>query len=372
MLAVGPTSLRGFTAAADSSKGGVERPVYLPQLDGQRCVAVLLVIAAHAGPQRTDRFGEWGIGVYGVWLFYVLAGFLITGILLRMRGRPRGLGIFYARRALRIMPPYYLVLATLLIVWEPIPRVEFVAYALYLTNWLMIAAQGAIPFGHFWTLAVEEQFYLLWPVLVLHVRKLPALFVGACVVAVAVRASAPVGELNALQPTPANFDSFGLGGLLAWHHHSRSEDAQGRARWVTRAGWLALGLMFLTLTLSLTLRLPRVLIVLEPLSASLGAVWWIDRCTRARGGRFLMWRPVAALGRLSYSVYLVQTPITLAVARAHGNHGLYAGSVRFFLLVTALSVTWATASWWLVERPALSLKRWLPYEGAGMTRASFG
>lgn len=162
-------------------------PPRLPALDGVRGAAILLVLGHHLGQGQLHR-SAWldpavqlsGYGWIGVDLFFVLSGFLITGILLRTRGRPGYFLNFYARRTLRIFPLYFGVLAVVLVVLpalgvalERTPAPPSDAWHwLYGTN-LLIALRGSwdtglvlFPFTHFWSLAVEEHFYLLWPLLI--------------------------------------------------------------------------------------------------------------------------------------------------------------------------------------------------------------
>lgn len=341
----------------------VSPPARYPQLDGLRAVAVLLVLWSHAGPRWFAGLGEWGFGgLHGVWLFYVLSGFLITGILLRLREAPRwkALQAFYLRRALRIVPPFYALLGLFVLFRFPVAHLWL--HAAYLTNWLQLA--GGVPpsIGHFWTLAVEEQFYLVWPWLVLTLdrRHLPALFVGAIVVALAVRVAAPFGAFASLQPTPANFDSFGLGALLAWHRAAQAP-ALTRLRWLERGCHFAVGLLVVTVALSLTHRLPRVFVVIEPLAASLLAVWWIDRAVDARGGSVLSLRPIRAIGRVSYTVYLIQSPIVALLPLPRDERGVPIGSVAAFVGVTALSLAYAAFSWRYLEGPISRRKHLVRY-----------
>jgi peptidoglycan/LPS O-acetylase OafA/YrhL len=149
---------------------------HLPGLDGLRAIAILMVFAFHARvdlPVRVQKL--FSTGWCGVDLFFVLSGFLITGGLLRTKSSTNYFRSFYARRVLRIFPVYYLALALIYGVLPMFysrvtlpPRRDGIIYALYLNNWepLMrtLATRDA---GHFWSLAVEEQFYLLWPAVVL-------------------------------------------------------------------------------------------------------------------------------------------------------------------------------------------------------------
>ena len=151
---------------------------YYPALDGLRGLAILLVIFLHNFGFMNYFFFGW----LGVDLFFVLSGFLITDILLNSLGKPNFLKNFYLRRIFRIFPLYYLVLVICLLI---IPRIGSLHLNTqyytenqgwlwsYLQNWLFIFKE---PYGdkillHTWSLAVEEQFYLVWPLIILLIRK---------------------------------------------------------------------------------------------------------------------------------------------------------------------------------------------------------
>lgn len=151
---------------------------YYPALDGLRGLAILLVVVFHNfGFIRYFFFGWLGVD-----LFFVLSGFLITGILVETQGTSNYLRNFYARRILRIFPLYYLTLVILLLL---IPRIIQLPTDLtyykdnqwwlwtYLENWLYIfkPSSNSQILHHFWSLAVEEQFYLVWPLVILIIRK---------------------------------------------------------------------------------------------------------------------------------------------------------------------------------------------------------
>lgn len=139
-----------------------------PALDGLRGVAILMVMLFHFGmPGATAGF-------LGVTVFFTLSGFLITGLLANEWDRTNNVSLrrFYTRRALRLLP----ALCFLLIVWSPFRSpIEIAAAASYFTNWIisynLVSSLEFGPFGHLWSLAVEEQFYLIWPIVLLAVRN---------------------------------------------------------------------------------------------------------------------------------------------------------------------------------------------------------
>ncbi len=207
-------------------------------LDGVRGLAVLMVILYHCS-DRIHGSGlvskivraPWRIGWSGVDLFFVLSGFLITGILLDTRDSANYFRSFYARRALRIFPLYYFVLTTILITAHMTTRLDYmlpiqhdrIFYFFYLNNWwplLRDTWHGNI-IGHFWSLAVEEQFYLLWSLCVFVVRPkhICKVAVGGVVCAFLIRwaiyAHAPTSR-DAIENTFARMDALLAGAALAW------------------------------------------------------------------------------------------------------------------------------------------------------------
>jgi peptidoglycan/LPS O-acetylase OafA/YrhL len=169
---------------------------YYPALDGLRGVAILLVIIYHNFGFINYFFFGW----LGVDLFFVLSGFLITDILLKSFGSPNYLRNFYARRVLRIFPVYYLSLILFLVVLPLIPslHVSLTYYTdnqlwlwTYLQNWLYIfkPTSSSDVLHHLWSLAVEEQFYLLWPIAIILLKKPKYLLVLISMILLAVIAT---------------------------------------------------------------------------------------------------------------------------------------------------------------------------------------
>jgi peptidoglycan/LPS O-acetylase OafA/YrhL len=176
---------------------------YYPALDGLRGLAILLVVFYHNFGFIDYFFFGW----LGVDLFFVLSGYLITDILLRVRERKEGLSNFYIRRILRIFPLYYLTLVLFLVV---LPNFDFIHKQLqyytdnqfwlwfYLQNWLYIIKPANSPhmLHHLWSLAVEEQFYILWPLAVFMIRSLKKLLAFIILVLIAVLALRCVVWIN--------------------------------------------------------------------------------------------------------------------------------------------------------------------------------
>jgi peptidoglycan/LPS O-acetylase OafA/YrhL len=229
-----PLSARG--AEVNRSKLG-----HIPALDGVRGVAILLVLIHHFSPEGAYHNALasifqplTGAMTVGVDLFFVLSGFLITGILLRSRTSEHYFRNFYTRRALRIFPLYYFVLILLAVALHAIPswrsltalRQAWPWYWFYGTNYL-VALHGFGPLdhkqvalGHFWSLAVEEHFYLFWPMIVwlCSDRKLIRVCIALIVIAPLCRAYAMWSGQSILVPyvaTQCRMDCLALGALIA-------------------------------------------------------------------------------------------------------------------------------------------------------------
>jgi len=348
----------------------------MPQLDGVRGVAIAAVLLAHYTP--VTRYGEFG--VMGVQLFFVLSGFLITGILLRGRdgadrlggSKPFALRQFYGRRFLRIFPAYYATLCVCVVFGIGTARTAFLWHASYTTNfYCAIINPNEAVLNHFWSLAVEEQFYLLWPWAVIFAprRCLPYLLVALIMTAPAYRFMAGLLHWN----SPAKnwlligcTDSLALGGLLAWSRHTGAWERG--LRLVTRAG-LIVGLPVWLATI-LVWAVPEVRqrfpLTYSHLTFALLFTWIVNRAADGRRDPFgvtLSFPPLAYLGKISYGVYLVHQPVQHALPKAFAWCGIpYPGSaIGVFAVLMAFTLALTSLSWHFMEAPINNLKRHFPY-----------
>jgi peptidoglycan/LPS O-acetylase OafA/YrhL len=265
------------------------------QLDAVRTIAVTMVIATHWEPRATTF---WFNGGFGVKLFFVVSGFLITGILLDARNKAERLGFrrtavlksFYARRFLRIFPLFYATLVLTFLLGVPAVR-EFIWWLIaYLGN-VLLALRGVWLDGiaHFWSLAVEEQFYLVWPVLMLFTprRLLLPLIASAIVFAQLFRLVFYLEGINEITVGVlpfASLDTLGLGAMLALVWQDRDGEARGTALKVLCAASIAGGIGFFVLHIASWLRLVPaycawIMTVTDALTA-FGAVWLTARGLR--------------------------------------------------------------------------------------------
>ncbi len=231
----GPEPLRpAATPAPDPMRG------HVPALDGLRGVAILLVLMIHFicltdGTPKTALDGlalkVAASGWAGVNLFFLLSGFLITGILYDAKDSPRRAATFYARRSLRIFPLYYGVLLLWFLVLRKTVHIPGVSMHwppgrqlwawLYAVNWgAVVEGRPFEPLGHFWSLAIEEHFYLVWPFMIWRLSRRGAM--AACLVCIVTAVVFRCGLLAAgvvpgavWQLDPSHLDSLALGGLIA-------------------------------------------------------------------------------------------------------------------------------------------------------------
>ncbi len=359
------------------------RPLHaapLPQLDGLRALAVAGVMVTHFFYERPG-VRALRLGSYGVSLFFVLSGFLITGILLDARehaaraeaGRLHLLRQFYARRFLRIFPLYYFVLALTAAIGVTAFRDTWPWHVAYASNFYF-AHRGSwlAPVTPYWSLALEEQFYLAWPWVVLFVppRRLFAVVLAgviACPLArLAMYLSGRVDPFAIGVLPTGSADLLFAGALLAV---TARDPAPARMRRVVCIAGLWFGVPTLALVrVTEALGWPGQTArgVLEVTALAGVFTWVVDR--GARGfegaiGRGLSWAPVAYVGRISYGLYVWHALLSYVSYGVFARVGLHLapGSLVRAALLTAVSLGVASLSWVVLERPLNELKRHFPY-----------
>ncbi|HET9751398.1 MAG TPA: acyltransferase [Myxococcales bacterium] len=363
---------------------------HLPGLDGVRGLAILLVMAVHfVGDASAQTLGQRLVvkaasyGVLGVDLFFVLSGFLITGLLVDAKDGPNYFRNFYARRTLRIFPLYYLVLALLFIVlpfaWPLSPALEEARAHqawlwTYTANFYIAArASWALTYvSHFWSLAIEEHFYLFWPLVVFSfqrrtLERICGAVIGAGLLLRVGLALGGMSELSISVLTPCRIDTLCVGALLALLCR--------RDGWademVRRSGRAALALASVTIALSAWCAVAKTgLPVLHQIRGTLYALFFgtlvlislqpqpslLARVLRGGALRFF--------GKYSYGLYVYHGLLTWFFIEFHtearfdaffGNHAIAIAAKA--ACGVALSVAVAMASYELFEKPFLSLKR---------------
>jgi peptidoglycan/LPS O-acetylase OafA/YrhL len=334
----------------------------IPQLDAIRGIAVLLVLL-HNTDQRLWAGALARNGWMGVDLFFVLSGFLITGILLDTKQQEGYFRNFYARRCLRIWPLYYSVLLFMFVL-VPLLRpseahrifesrsMPWWSYFVFLQNFMVpVVTKATGPLGVTWSLAVEEQFYLVWPLVVYFSSESQLKKIALTVICLspALRFYFWQRQFNIYPNTFCRLDGLMAGALLAMFFRSRvfSRKSYVRLAWVCLA--VGLPLAFVTeaygerwITFSFT-----------ALAAT--AFVYLAMCSRQKwfqailANRFLVYT-----GVISYGIYLLEK-IPIDVARS-----LYLGRHPVVVLLAAAAATYAMAliSWNLLEKPCLRFKRY--------------
>lgn len=317
-------------AAAAEAGAGLD---HLPALDGLRGLAVLLVVPHNLriAAEPTDLWTKLLAAVLdrgwiGVQIFFVLSGFLITRILLRTRPASNYYSGFYARRGLRILPLYYATLLVMLVLLPlaGVPLKQDSSLNVYLwtflSNYVQAFHPGGVVVPHFWSLAVEEQFYLLWPFLVRYASTRQVLGLCALVAALGLGTRCllihlGMPEAAVYEWTPCRMDALALGGAVAalcemgmapgWFSRNR------HAPWllmlalfglgaVASKGYAQFGLLPETLGYTLLALGCAALVWGLVLSGRGAAASWLA---------WLRWPALRSVGRYSYGMYVLHVPL---------------------------------------------------------------
>jgi peptidoglycan/LPS O-acetylase OafA/YrhL len=341
---------------------------YMPQLDGLRAIAVGAVVFQHFEILQ-------GGAAYGVHLFFVLSGFLITGILMRSRAAmdtgtqtwKQALRRFYIRRVLRIFPLYYFVIFVGIAVNASYAR-EYAPWLLTYTINLKMAAQGWYidHFAHFWSLAVEEQYYLVWPCLILLLPR--RWLMPSAVIMTAIgplyRLFLVVGweylqseasGLNSYISTPTALDSLGIGSLIAIMMTTEAGRSSIRR-------WMRFLVPLIGLVLAVVVSYQKWWsMVLFDTGMAMFFGWLIYRASsgfKGIAGRVLGASPLVFIGRISYGIYVYHPLVPAAVSTLAAAIGFsLPGGVWRKIILIGLTLLVSTASWYSFERPITNLKR---------------
>jgi peptidoglycan/LPS O-acetylase OafA/YrhL len=356
----------------DMGSESTVRRGFRPEIQGLRAVAVLLVIAYHLYPNRVSG------GYIGVDVFFVLSGFLITSHLVREAESTSRLSLirFWGRRIRRLLPASLLVLAVCLVLtWVWVPQSmwdqtlrQIGASALYVENWALAAeavdysAIGNEPtlVQHFWSLSVEEQFYLVWPLLViaalLLVRRTgvalrPVLTAGFGAVVLASFVYSVVitshDTARAYFVTPTRAWEFGVGALVGLLGASAEPWLARREPARVLLGWAGLGaVLWSGFALSDATPFPG-WIAAAPVLGTAAVVVAGSGTARADVSRPLAWRPATFVGDISYSMYLWHWPLIVVLPFITGVDLRTRDKIGILLATVLLS--WACTRW--VEDP---------------------
>ena len=354
---------------------------YIKQLDSIRTIAVFLVIICHWVPANhlldDGRLGT--LGAIGVDVFFVLSGFLISGILLQGKTQAEESNIsnktilknFYIRRALRIFPVFYLLIFILFILrffFHNINLTELAFGATYTINFYFHKMRYWSGYTtHLWSLAVEEQFYLIWPLLLLFVkRKYIPHAIAVFILIGAVSQMFEEVEFGYLA-TYTCFDAFGFGALLAYLLQKRKELLPAFYKYLTALAIIGAIVIVAEFCLQKTYHLPQ-----RTLHA-ICALWLLTYVVKHRSAakqpllfRLLNSRLLISLGKISYGIYLYHLYVPYVrdyvLTKLFGNYALSSDHkinfILFFVIDLLLVVAFARVSWVLIEQPLLKFKKY--------------
>ena len=332
-------------------------PSRIPSLDGLRAVSIAFVLLSHL--TRVAGFPEWmngfyRLGGYGVRIFFVISGFLITTLLLKEAAARGSISLknFYIRRVFRIFPAFY-VYALAVVVLLLTGRIQVLPNDILhcFTYTMNYHHPHSWWVAHLWSLSVEEQFYLLWPAVLMFAGAARGMLVAAAVILIV-----PLLRIGSYMVLPRGgysgqefhlvCDALACGCLLAGLH--RWLGSQERYVRLLRSRWFFL--IPLAGTSLIFLERPRFQMLLGHTMLNVAVAVTIDRLVRFPGGaigRFLNTGPLCFIGALSYSLYLWQQPFL-------NRH--YPGILTSFPQNVICVFTAALASYFVVERPFLRLK----------------
>lgn len=342
----------GTTAITRAPKASGTRVAVRADIQALRAFAVLAVVLFHFWP------GALPGGYIGVDVFFVISGFLITAQLVRRREAGRiGLASFWAARARRLLPASLVVLAVsiaLTVLWAPATLQtqylrSIIGSALYIENWMLaadavdyLAAENAPPIAqHYWSLSVEEQFYIVWPLLIIAatagatvaaVRRRRLIWVIAGVSALSLVAGLLLTTTNppyAYFATPLRVWEFGLGALVALVRLPALPAAVRLAAWF--AGWAAMAAA--ALVYGPQTPFPGIAALLPTLGAAIVIASGPDIPLRWLSA-LVSWRPVQWLGDQSYGIYLWHWPLIVIAPAVIGQVPDFA--IRVGLLVLTI------------------------------------
>lgn len=327
---------------------------HIPQLDGLRGSAILLVLVGHV-MQKSPPLLSWPLyqlASLGVLLFFVLSGYLITTLISEEKESTGNIGLreFYLRRIFRLLPALLVFLVAIGILSSSgrIPHVklyEFLACIFYLRN--IIGRNDAV--AHLWSLSLEEQFYLLWPPIIKLVKSKKLIIISALVVvamclwrAIAMHIHLFDYNLGIYYTRPwFRMDSILIGCCLGLFLRKDRRLPKFVSATPVAVIWISL--------IAWTLIAPSLAPELYLTGQMLGCLWILYRAVQATGSPILSSQPLRFVGRISYSLYLWQQ-IFLEV------HTPSWGILHLFPLNLVASVGLALGSYYLIERPFLRLK----------------
>lgn len=344
----------------------------VPQLDGLRGIAVLMVVVCHYVGMQFPETLVGSIAIYGftgVDLFFVLSGFLIGGILLDNRNAENYYRVFYARRILRILPVFLICATAVRVLSHSALQFPLLAhltisqdyYAAFAILHKLDNESTPLIFGAVWSLAVEEKFYLvIAPAIRLYSRHLKAIVITVVCLSPIIRAAEYLqgGYIYSRFLAFGRFDSLLLGVAVAWF--LRSADA-ARIREIARSARPAAVILIVTAIWTFLSEFTYSVFAYSMLAGFFACII-LDISTSPDRWKWLTFAPLRWLGVLSYMIYLIHSPIWYFV-------GLWTDSYWPHLVASCvLTITIASTSWFMLEARLIRLGQSVRYMHAGVSK----
>lgn len=341
--------------------------VQIEQLNGIRGFAFIMILLDHAG-----------LTGYFLWssldLFFVLSGFLITGILLSQQKNDDYFKIFYARRFLRVFPAFYISLIVGMLALRVVSQAQVLSIATFTANiYMPFVDLYKVPdsywaLGPFWSLAVEEQFYLIWPLIVFRLDPKRLLWVCGLMII-----TAPILRGLAYQflylPKIANYDVVHMftwnrmdllaaGSAIAACRHLKLFEAQTLARFGVMLGGVSAILLGLAVLTMPDFRFSGHSFFFSTIGFTMfgglmtGVIMYLANSNSGPIVRFFSFKPLAYAGTISYTMYLIHGTILSVLEHDFGIRGIWQLAAVAFVITFTL----AAISWHLMELPIKNLK----------------
>lgn len=362
---------------------------YLIQLDGLRALAISAVIVAHYTtifPKPTGEKFNYFVGAFGVTLFFVLSGFLIIKILIDNKESAQSnafiLRQFYIRRFLRIFPLYYLAILIGWILDVPNCREHVVSLLTYVANWVPGPPRADLRYySHLWSLGVEEQFYIFFPVVFLWIKKehtkrfLIGLIAFAFISRIAVvlwhayTGSSTQNNWMAHRLTPCCLDAFAIGGLLAfaqYYYYAKAKAFFTKRNWTLPVLALLAGSVLLWMTDTFEGPVSYINIMFNRPLLATASVFLVGKAAfsgyHGIQKKLLENKVIVYIGKISYGLYVYHFIIPYLIQLITPAMPAWLAHMDPKILSTIGSVAIASLSWFVFEKPINDLKKYFTYQ----------
>lgn len=352
---------------------------YIPQLDGLRAIAITLVVLSHFLPQ-TPVVGLANLGGFGVRLFFVLSGYLITSVLLNLKEENLPIGnaaaTFYWKRFLRLSPPYYLALGFCYLLGMASMREDFWWHALYLSNFLIAFEGDWGQVGHLWSLSVEEQFYLIWfaVVMFLGLSGLRNAIIGGIFLSIAYRVATIFLGYDYFSRIllPGVSDFLLVGSLLAYIQAKNPLTFKRiSGAFVNPIAFTVLALATILINLSNPSSIKSLLQPSIWLMADISILLFAALPQYNRLSSWLTWPILVHVGKISYGIYVYHMLVPITIDTVSPKIALYLSNSHWMIpliIYSMLAFLIAELSWVLLEKPLRRYRSALDEIGLGARR----